>query len=576
MRYSLYDESGKLIEKDRYILSKKDIFGLTYIKKLEEIGVTSLKIEGRGKTPEYVSLVTNKYRKYIDNGIDTINKKDEIELLQIFNRDGKSTGYFDSVKYKESISLNSPKNTGLILGKVIDQKKEYIKIKLEEDISMHDGIEIYDENGLVSTIVTCIKDENFKNINDDKLSGEVVWIGDISRRVNYDSVVYKTSSSKLNESLKDTYSERTNLRKVPVDIKIEISTSKKLSMEIKKSNDDVIRCELEYIPEVAINKSIDKDYVLNSLLKINDTPFVFDNIQIELSQNIFVPTSKLNELRRNALDMLYNSYKVAKDVSKLKVHLDSYLLSQEKLVKESETTNLNKNVQALYIYQYDKTNDYLKNAKYDRVYINASDYISSEADIFNKFKDLTNIYFAIPNVVNQRLEKYIDENIERLVEQGVKGILIGNIGYIPVANNLKEKYGIKIVADYSLNITNMYSILFYKNLNFDTITMSVEMQKEDIPKFQRVLDTEIVFDYVTVMTSRYCILGSFVGNKAENSKCTMPCKKQKYYLEDSHDLKYYIISDSTDCTMKLVREFYRFSKVENEYKAVTVRRCIIN
>ena len=50
-----------------YLLSTKDLCGLSYIPDLINIGVSSLKIEGRMKTPEYVATVTRIYRKYIQN-----------------------------------------------------------------------------------------------------------------------------------------------------------------------------------------------------------------------------------------------------------------------------------------------------------------------------------------------------------------------------------------------------------------------------------------------------------------------------------------------------------------------------
>lgn len=100
MKYSLWKEDKELV-KSTYILSKKDIYGLDYIKRLIDAGVSSLKIEGRNKLPEYVAGVTKTYRKYIDkvivktNAFDKtdiyIEQKDKDMLHQLFNRDGQST-----------------------------------------------------------------------------------------------------------------------------------------------------------------------------------------------------------------------------------------------------------------------------------------------------------------------------------------------------------------------------------------------------------------------------------------------------------------------------------------------------
>ena len=137
-QFSLYTTKGKLVQSNKYILSKKDIFGLDKLQELIDAGVHSLKIEGRNKTPEYVAGVVKNYRICLDKGYDV---KYETEILQLFNRSGKSDGYLKGVRYKSSISELSPKNTGLFLGEVLDVKNKYIKVKLEGAIDLHDGIE---------------------------------------------------------------------------------------------------------------------------------------------------------------------------------------------------------------------------------------------------------------------------------------------------------------------------------------------------------------------------------------------------------------------------------------------------
>lgn len=94
--YELIVQSNKEICMDKgYLLSTKDLCGLKYIKDLIRIGVSSLKIEGRMKTPQYVATVTRIYRKYIDlayqNKDFIIEEQDQKDLLQVFNRGGFSS-----------------------------------------------------------------------------------------------------------------------------------------------------------------------------------------------------------------------------------------------------------------------------------------------------------------------------------------------------------------------------------------------------------------------------------------------------------------------------------------------------
>ena len=65
LRYELFDDTDERIAIGN-LLSSKDIYGMPYLKELSKMGIDCLKIEGRAKTPEYVSVVTSKYRKYLD------------------------------------------------------------------------------------------------------------------------------------------------------------------------------------------------------------------------------------------------------------------------------------------------------------------------------------------------------------------------------------------------------------------------------------------------------------------------------------------------------------------------------
>ncbi len=77
-----------------YDLSLKDLSLLSYVDKLAEIGVSSFKIEGRMKRPEYVAVATAVFRKAIDEGV--VDKALEETLQKVFSRSGFTSGYFEN------------------------------------------------------------------------------------------------------------------------------------------------------------------------------------------------------------------------------------------------------------------------------------------------------------------------------------------------------------------------------------------------------------------------------------------------------------------------------------------------
>ena len=94
------------------------------------------------KKPEYVAGVVASYRKVIDEYIQNKrivdSSKEETKLLQLFNREGFSRGYFWGNTGRDMMAYNYPKNTGLLLGKAIDGKL----VELYSDVHNGDGIRV--------------------------------------------------------------------------------------------------------------------------------------------------------------------------------------------------------------------------------------------------------------------------------------------------------------------------------------------------------------------------------------------------------------------------------------------------
>ena len=534
MKYSLYDSKNKEIIKEKYLLSKKDIYGLEYINKLKEIGVTSLKIEGRNKSPEYVLGVTKTYRKYIDSNKE-IEPNDKYILKQLFNRDGLSEGYLNGVKYNNSISLSSPKNKGIYIGEVVSTYKKYIKIKLEQDISMHDGIEIYSNGNVISNIITCIKDENGNILNCDVKKGNYVYVGDFSNKVAINSKVYRTSSSTLNAKLKSEYIN-TNRQK-NYSLLIEIKNNKKIKICIKEKDINFI---YDYIPEISKTKVTLKSDIINSFSKTNNEPYSFNNIDIILDDNLFVPTSILNEIRRETVKRIKDTEKINLDEKNIK---DKMQLVTNDIKNEIQALKLiPKNENTFFIYRYSNEINYISeyksnyNKNLDILYINISDYYIYKEEIDNKYKGKVKIFLYIQNFIGKNLDKIIRTNIENYIKEGINGVLLGSFAYLDLLVKLKDKYNFMLYADYSFNITNIYSAYFLTKLGFDKITPSVELNEDEYIKLSSHFNTEYVNDIITVMTSRYCILGSFIGRNDKSKICSKPCKST-YYLKDTHRCK---------------------------------------
>ncbi|MEG1583717.1 MAG: peptidase U32 family protein, partial [Anaerovorax sp.] len=220
--YSIYEEiKGKKVKvKDEtFLLSPKDLCTIENLGAFAEAGVSSLKIEGRMKSPEYVATVTRIYRNYLDiyreKGSYTVSPQDFKDLNQIFNRGGFTDGYLFGNHGEAMMSGALSKHQGIYLGKVLKNStgNNYIQVDLEEPLSLGDGIEVRTP-GLPGNVVTFLKIVEEGKGNAIKAGGksirtafpgQTVIMGDVCGSFKKGDRVYKITDRGLLESAKASY-----------------------------------------------------------------------------------------------------------------------------------------------------------------------------------------------------------------------------------------------------------------------------------------------------------------------------------------------------------------------------------
>lgn len=129
--YSVYAKD-KVLMKEGYPLSLKDMCTLSYLPKLLEAGIDSFKIEGRMKKPEYAAGVTALYRKYIDlyekdKEAYQVEDSDLEYLKKLYIRSEIQTGYYERHNGKDMITLQKPSYLGSEEAVLNQIRERYIK-----------------------------------------------------------------------------------------------------------------------------------------------------------------------------------------------------------------------------------------------------------------------------------------------------------------------------------------------------------------------------------------------------------------------------------------------------------------
>lgn len=532
-----------------YLLSTKDLCGLDYIPELINAGVTSFKIEGRMKSPFYVATVTKIYRKYIDLALSDndyiISPEDRKILLQVFNRGMSSSGHLSNEGNRNLVFKEKPNNMGLFLGKIqkYNSKKGYITIKLNEPIEIGDTISLEQETG--SYTISELMDMNHNNITSTKI-GQTVIIGRMKGNIKLGSKIYKMSSKQLNLLAHKSYSQEN--KKILLNCHINIHKDSPISISVTSANNLELYKDLnlkytsDVIPITAKNRPIDKDSIISKISKTNTTPYTFQNISIDLDDNLFIPKiSSLNDLRRNILSMveqyILNVIKRGTLNTTFSTHISSMLqhssppkisLLLNILNDKLDYSNLNQ-VDSLYI-----PLKYFCNKKFDKIF----------KDLSNKF----NLYIYMPTIVKSNYSNLLSFNLEStLTNFDIKGFVISNICNIKFLENLLKPIDtdLDIIANYTFNIYNSNTINEFKKLGVSRYTISPELNRNMITNLcsDGILPSElIVYGKTPLINMNYCPLG-------ETDKCYPTCTQKclsdnSYFLKDRLNMKFTIIPDN--------------------------------
>ncbi len=166
-KFTLKDGQGKILAKDRYLLSLKDLNLSAHLGALIDAGISSFKIEGRLKDENYVKNVTAYYRQALDKIIDEDGGLQRSssgrcsfgfipDPSKSFNRG--QTDYFLTDQRNRPGAIESPKSTGQRLGKVEHAEKRFFVLETGEEINNGDGLCFFDpEKGLVGIKVNRVE-----------------------------------------------------------------------------------------------------------------------------------------------------------------------------------------------------------------------------------------------------------------------------------------------------------------------------------------------------------------------------------------------------------------------------------
>lgn len=520
-RYELIDVyTGEVVNSNGdYLLSPRDLNAIEEIDKVIDAGVHSLKIEGRMKRPEYVATVIDGYRKTIDEYLATnkLNVSDETinDLYTIFNRKFTKGLLLGDVG-KDMMNSQLPNNQGLYVGTVVDynKKAKRLKIKLANTLKKGDGINL---GG--GTIGRIIKNGNIETIGYKGETIELDFVGEARKG----QIVFKTSDSELMDRVQATFTQDKEFVKNIIDAKITIKLGQKPILTLIDRNKNQATIEGDKIVEEAMKVALSKEKVETQLRKLGNTPYELDLLEIELDDNVSLPISLLNQMRRDCIELL-DKERVSIKNRKYKNKTIKYKPVQYNRNKQQEISVKVKNLEQL---------ESALECGVDRIYYEDTNTIDKGMSLAMKYNK--KVIYSAPRII--RNKEY--NHLAKANNAGVESVQVGNYGSI---DYFKDK---KLNIDYYLNAFNSETINYYKEIGADTLCISQELNINEIKETIKYTDINIesvVYGYTPLMITEYCPMGVIVRD-CKKDKRVAKCKESIYALRNSKGDEFRVSQD---------------------------------
>lgn len=491
-------------DKTAYFMSLKDICTLEYIPEMIEAGITSFKIEGRMKKPEYVAAVTSLYRKYTDLYLKNGRKdykvapEDKEKLMDVYNRGGFSKGYYHQRNGKDMISLNRPNHAGVPALKVTLQNGREVTAIALTDIHKGDILEIARKKEYSDG------KENY-TFGKEYTKGQIAKIL-VPRGYMYTKgmILHRIRNQELLDSVQKKYG--TGLIQEPILGYLEVAVGKPASLTLYYKDLTVSAFTKEKTEE-AKNQPLDQERLLKQLNKTGNSEFVFDNIDVSITGNIFLPMQKINELRRTAMELL-------KEKICTSFRREEYTY-EEKIQKSEKQCSKDKMLLTALVETKEQFEAVLLDENVHRIYVdgNCSEDVLNDLEIKNncmKCHDLgKEVFLAMPHIFRQNAVRYYKENYKKLLELKLSGVLVRNYESVQF---LKEMgFERTMLPDYNLYTFNRYAKDFWNKLGISQFTVPMELNKREIEKLGVMESELIIYGRIPLMISAQCIQKTSAG-----------------------------------------------------------------
>ena len=494
----------------KYLLSPQDLAAIREIPELIARGITSFKIEGRLKSPEYVAAVTAVYRKAIDAalaGQDSAPTDDDQYRLEMTFSRGLFSGWLHGVNHQELVGARFGKKRGAFVGMVSRTACDHVELDAP-------AVHLKPGDGIVFDTGEDPDKEQGGRIFEIRGGGIFFEHGKLDfSAIPAGTRVWKTDDPALGRELRKSFAGKLEARQgklQPLDFVVSGKAGCPLVLE---SCGVTLRSGIPLEP--ARTRPLTAESLCAQLGKLGETPFVLGEVRNELEGEVLLPLAEINRLRREI-------------VLRLSVRDSAPMVTLESILPPSAAAATSAPVLMVLCRSHEQLCATLE-CGITTVAVDYEDIrLYKEAVAAVRDAGVAEIFLATP-----RIQKAGEEGFFKLIESAAPdGVLIRNVGGISYFSGSP----LRRLGDFSLNVANPVTASVFRRMGIERLTISHDLNLAQILALLKAAPPDwfelTIHHHMPMFHMEHCVFAAFLTDGTDHTNCGRPCDSRRVHLRD--------------------------------------------
>jgi putative protease len=539
----MVDGEARPLADARYLLSPGDLYALRQVPEIVDIGIATLKIEGRYKDADYVALTTAAYRQAVDEAWAgrklTLDRAAELRLEQVYSR-GLGPFFLTGTNHQKVVEGRAPRHRGVLMGRVVKVTDGGVLIEPSEaqrvaPLKPGDGVvfdaadwrspEEPEEGGRIFEI-----DKGELRFGNGAIHGDRIRRGDL---------VWRTHDPDIDKAARVYTEAATPVHKQAVNLRVVAREGERLRT-VWTVGTVSVTLESDAPLGEARHRAVDEEYLRAQLGRLGNTPYELAEVELEIAGAPFAPSSMLNQLRRDAVERMQAAQGVPRRKStpasgrwQAEACPTSDRSRAQRAPREGGVATLHLLV---------RTAEQLDAAVELRPASITLDYL----DLYGLRPSIQRVRDAgiAVRVASPRVLKPGEEKIVDFLLGCDCPILVRSAGLVEALRHREPR---ELTGDFSLNAANVLTAQEFFALGLQHLTPTYDLNAAQVADLARQVGGErieaVAYQHLPVFHTEHCVFCRFLSSGTSYRDCGRPCEVHRVALRDTAGRAHPVMAD---------------------------------